>query len=36
MLQPQDVAQLVVAILSLPARAHVPEVIIKPTVQAYA
>jgi NAD(P)-dependent dehydrogenase (short-subunit alcohol dehydrogenase family) len=36
MLQPGDVAQLVVAILSLPARAHVPELVIKPTVQAYA
>jgi NAD(P)-dependent dehydrogenase (short-subunit alcohol dehydrogenase family) len=36
MLKPEDVAQLVVAILSLPPRAHVPEVVIKPTVQPYA
>jgi NADP-dependent 3-hydroxy acid dehydrogenase YdfG len=35
MLLPQDVAELVVAIAKLPPRAHVPEVIIKPTVQEY-
>jgi NAD(P)-dependent dehydrogenase (short-subunit alcohol dehydrogenase family) len=36
MLRPEDVAQMVVAILSLPPRAHVPEIVIKPTVQPYA
>jgi NADP-dependent 3-hydroxy acid dehydrogenase YdfG len=36
MLQPEDVAQMVVAILSLPPRAHVPEIVIKPTLQPYA
>jgi NAD(P)-dependent dehydrogenase (short-subunit alcohol dehydrogenase family) len=36
MLRPEDVAQMVVAILNLPARAHVPEIVIKPTVQPYA
>jgi NAD(P)-dependent dehydrogenase (short-subunit alcohol dehydrogenase family) len=35
-LQPDDVAPLVVAIALLPPRAHVPELIIKPTSQAYA
>jgi NADP-dependent 3-hydroxy acid dehydrogenase YdfG len=35
MLLPEDVAELVVAIAKLPPRAHVPEVIIKPTVQEY-
>ena len=30
-LQPDDVGQLVVALVSLPPRAHVPEVTIKPT-----
>jgi NADP-dependent 3-hydroxy acid dehydrogenase YdfG len=35
MLQPEDVAELVLAIASLPPRAHVPEVIIKPTAQEY-
>lgn len=35
MLLPEDVASLVVAIAKLPPRAHVPEVIIKPTVQEY-
>lgn len=35
MLLPEDVADLVLAIAKLPPRAHVPEVIIKPTVQEY-
>ena len=35
MLQPQDIADLVLTICSLPPRAHVPEIIIKPRVQAY-
>jgi NADP-dependent 3-hydroxy acid dehydrogenase YdfG len=35
MLLPEDVADLVVAIAKLPARAHVPELIIKPTGQEY-
>lgn len=35
-LQPGDVAAIVVAIACLPPRAHVPEVVIKPTPQAYA
>ena len=35
MLQPQDVADLVLAICSLPQNAHVPEVVIKPRLQAY-
>jgi NADP-dependent 3-hydroxy acid dehydrogenase YdfG len=36
MLQPEDVAALVIAIAGLPPRAHVPELVIKPTVQAFA
>jgi NADP-dependent 3-hydroxy acid dehydrogenase YdfG len=35
MLLPEDVADLVVAIAKLPPRAHVPELIIKPTTQEY-
>ena len=35
MLQPEDVADMVVALATLPPRAHVPEIIIKPTVQSY-
>ena len=35
MLQPEDVAAMVVAICRLPARAHVPEIVIKPTVQEW-
>lgn len=35
MLLPEDVADLVVALAKLPPRAHVPELIIKPTVQEY-
>ena len=34
--QPEDVADLVLAIACLPARAHVPELIIKPIRQEYA
>ena len=35
MLLPEDVADLVVAIAKLPPRAHVPELVIKPTSQAF-
>ena len=35
MLRPDDVAAMVVAIAQLPPHAHVPELVIKPTVQAY-
>jgi NAD(P)-dependent dehydrogenase (short-subunit alcohol dehydrogenase family) len=35
MLLPEDVADLVVALAKLPPRAHVPELIIKPTVAEY-
>jgi NADP-dependent 3-hydroxy acid dehydrogenase YdfG len=35
MLQPDDVAQMVVAVAVLPPRAHVPEIIIKPLVQDF-
>lgn len=35
MLQPEDVGALVLSIACLPPRAHVPELIIKPTVQEY-
>jgi len=35
MLLPDDVADIVVAIARLPARAHVPELVIKPTGQEY-
>lgn len=35
-LRPEDVGQLVVSIAALPARAHIPEVVIKPTVHGYA
>lgn len=34
-LQPEDVASLVLAIVKLPPRAHVPEMVIKPTTQDY-
>ncbi len=34
-LQPEDLAALVVTIARLPPRAHVPEVVIKPTLQAF-
>jgi NAD(P)-dependent dehydrogenase (short-subunit alcohol dehydrogenase family) len=35
MLQPEDFAALAVTIACLPPRAHVPEIILKPTVQQY-
>jgi NAD(P)-dependent dehydrogenase (short-subunit alcohol dehydrogenase family) len=35
MLQPEDFGDIVVAIACLPPRAHVPELVIKPTVQGY-
>jgi NADP-dependent 3-hydroxy acid dehydrogenase YdfG len=35
MLQPEDVGALALMIACLPPRAHVPEVVIKPTVQEY-
>lgn len=35
MVQPEDVGELMVAIAKLPPRAHVPEIILKPTVQQY-
>ena len=35
-LQPEDIGPLVVAIALLPPRAHVPEIVIKPTMQEYA
>jgi NADP-dependent 3-hydroxy acid dehydrogenase YdfG len=35
MLQPEDVAEMVVAICRLPLRAHVPEIVVKPRLQAY-
>ena len=35
-LQPEDIAAMVVAVARLPARASVPEVIVKPTIQLYA
>lgn len=34
-LQPEDLAGLVVAICQLPPRAHVPEIVIKPTIQEW-
>ena len=34
-LQPEDIAALVVTICSLPPRAHVPEIVIKPTLQEW-
>jgi len=34
-LQPEDVASMVLAVIKLPPRAHVPELIIKPTLQDY-
>ena len=36
MLQPEDVAEMVVAIAKLPPRAHVPEITVKPTNQDFA
>jgi NADP-dependent 3-hydroxy acid dehydrogenase YdfG len=36
MLRPEDVAKMVLAIAELPPHVHIPEMVIKPTVQAYA
>lgn len=36
MLKPSDVADMVLAIVRLPAHAHVPELVIKPTLQSYS
>ena len=36
MLQPEDVGQVAVMIAGLPARAHIPEVVIKPLNQEFA
>jgi NADP-dependent 3-hydroxy acid dehydrogenase YdfG len=35
MLRPEDIGAMVAAIAQLPPRAHVPELVIKPTVQPY-
>ncbi len=35
-LQPQDIASVITAIAALPPRAHVPDIVIKPTTQAFA
>jgi NAD(P)-dependent dehydrogenase (short-subunit alcohol dehydrogenase family) len=35
-LQPEDVALATVMIVRLPPRAHIPELVIKPTIQSYA
>ena len=35
MLRPEDIGAMVAAIAQLPPHAHVPELVIKPTVQAY-
>ncbi|MBX3437177.1 MAG: SDR family oxidoreductase [Planctomycetaceae bacterium] len=35
-LQPEDVASVVLSIACLPPRAHVPDIVIKPTSQAFA
>lgn len=34
-LQPEDIAQAILLLVELPTRAHVPELIIKPTTQSY-
>ncbi|WP_437224302.1 SDR family oxidoreductase [Planctomicrobium sp. SH661] len=34
-LQPADIASMVVAIAQLPPRAHVPDIVVKPTTQEY-
>jgi len=34
-LQPEDIAQAILLLAQLPPRAHVPELIIKPTIQSY-
>lgn len=35
-LQPEDIASMVVAVAMLPPRAHVPDLVIKPTTQEFA
>ncbi len=35
-LQPDDIASLIVAVAALPPRAHVPDLVIKPTTQEFA
>jgi hypothetical protein len=35
MLLPEDLGDMVVAVAKLPPRAHVPELIIKPTFQEF-
>jgi NADP-dependent 3-hydroxy acid dehydrogenase YdfG len=34
-LQPEDIASVVVTICALPPRAHVPEIVVKPTIQEW-
>jgi NADP-dependent 3-hydroxy acid dehydrogenase YdfG len=34
-LQPEDIAAMVVAIAQLPPRAHVPDIVVKPTTQEF-
>lgn len=34
-LQPEDVAAMIIAIANLPSQAHVPEIVIKPVTQVY-
>ena len=36
MLKPADVAHMVLAVVQLPPHAHVPEMVVKPTIQAYS
>ena len=36
MLKQEDIAQVVLSIAALPARAHIPEIVIKPVTQAYS
>ncbi|MCA9213521.1 MAG: SDR family oxidoreductase [Planctomycetales bacterium] len=35
-LQPEDIGDVILAIAKMPPRAHVPEIVIKPTLQQYA
>jgi NADP-dependent 3-hydroxy acid dehydrogenase YdfG len=35
MVQPEDIGAVIAVIAALPPRAHVPEIIVKPTVQEY-
>ena len=34
-LQPEDIAEVVSTVVNLPARAHVPELVIKPSKQSF-